>query len=44
MDRQTYILNNSKVYCTYLEYLFLKLQYGPGLTQEEHNYYKQHED
>lgn len=31
--------NEQKVWCTYREYLHLKL-YGEGLTDEEYEYYK----
>jgi hypothetical protein len=38
--RQIYTINGDRVNASRLEYLFLKLCYGQGLTPEEYDEYK----
>lgn len=39
-EKQTYLFKGEKVHCTYMEYLYLKLCYGVGLTESEYQEYK----
>lgn len=44
MERQIWILDGKRVFCTRIEYLFLKMYYSKdGLTMQEYEEYKRYQ-